>query len=706
MRRTVTALLAVCTVLLLGISPAKATGDDSDNKVLVKRVSVLPVESEPPLQPRTMTKYDRPVFAETPQEIQQRSKISANTAHERSAGKAVGLSDCAADSQSGQPGGHTVDHLLYCEAARVSAEYQVYDPETEVYTTIGGYIFDLDTVGTPGSGRSVAFQTRLSNFVPYGENIAEMPLFLTIDCKPRFGETCTPSKPTQRTGTIASWIADGNASISFTSPVTGATTGDEKLSWYDFHTRVGLVGGYREADVVGEGFRCDSAAYLATPGCVFDSVTEVWSLTMDSSVQETSEHIFRAQTYPTLTLPLSDDGSAKSIPGSPASGRPLSRLKSTDPMYGRNRGAAQRACRRYWGGNYSAGNTYQCDEYPFASTYQGGSNGPNTFSVQVVKADDNTTAGNRLGTFYKEQRIIDSDPFYVQVVDASGNPITYAPDPPAPPQHPSLGGDMNGDGNSDLVAVDTAGLLWFYPGNGDGTLGSRVEIGTGGWKQAIVSHRGDWTGDGKEDLLAYFPSTQLAWVYPGDGTGRIGARIALNTDAATASWFRYAFLGIGDLTGDGYPDLLDNQYLNGNSILGLGRGDPSHAAHLVSPEVNLGSGWDLFTLAAPGNADDAGRVDLLARDVVSGVLYMYYGSTASKLTSRTVYGSGGWSLANRPLITSGNDADCDGIQDLWATDAAGKLLFYRGSQDSTGHPIDGPSTVVGNGGWGSMTDIN
>ncbi|CAG6391160.1 FG-GAP-like repeat-containing protein [Streptomyces cocklensis] len=659
------------------------------------------------MRPRTTTKYGRPVFSESPHQIEQRAELSAKIANKRSAGSAVGLADCDADSQSGQPGGHTIDHLTYCQAARVSAEYQVYDPETDVYTTIGGDIFDLDTVGTTvSSQRSVVFQTRLSNFTPYGENIAEVPLYISIDCLPRFGETCTPSTPKQRTDTIASWMADGNTSVSFSSPVTGNTTGDDKLSWYDFHTRIGLVGGYKEATVPGEGFRCDSASYVGSQGCVFDSVTEVWNLTMDNSVKETSAHIWKAQTYPSLTLPLSSDGSAKSIPGSPASGRPLSRVKSSDPIYGRNRGAAQRACRRYWGGNYSANNTYQCDEYPFASTYQGGSNGPNSFSVQVVTADDNTTAGNRLGGFYKDQRIIDSDPFYVQVVDASGNPITYAPDPPAPPQHPSFGGDMNGDGNSDLVAVDSSGLLWLYPGKGDGTLGSRVEIGTGGWKQAIVSHRGDWTGDGKEDLVAYFPSTKLAWVYPGDGTGHLGTRIALNTDAATASWFHYDFLGIGDLTGDGYPDVVDNQYLNGNSILGLGRGDPSHPAHLVSPEVNIGSGFDLFTLAAPGNADNAARVDLLARNVVTGVLYMYYGTTASKFASPTVYGTAGWSLANRPLIASGNDADSDGVQDLWATDASGKLLFYKGSQDSAGHPVDGPSTAVGSGGWGNMTNIS
>ncbi|SPD72924.1 hypothetical protein PITCH_A1590006 [uncultured Desulfobacterium sp.] len=49
-----------------------------------------------------------------------------------------------------------------------------------------------------------------------------------------------------------------------------------------------------------------------------------------------------------------------------------------------------------------------------------------------------------------------------------------------PNNHVSYDGyDLNNDGNTDVVASDYSGrTMWFYPGNGDGTFGSRIQIGT------------------------------------------------------------------------------------------------------------------------------------------------------------------------------------------------------------------------------------
>jgi hypothetical protein len=40
-------------------------------------------------------------------------------------------------------------------------------------------------------------------------------------------------------------------------------------------------------------------------------------------------------------------------------------------------------------------------------------------------------------------------------------------------------GDFSGDGKADLLARDRSGRLWMYPGTGKGTLGKRVQVGTG-----------------------------------------------------------------------------------------------------------------------------------------------------------------------------------------------------------------------------------
>ncbi|MFJ4690713.1 FG-GAP repeat domain-containing protein [Streptomyces sp. NPDC088766] len=40
-------------------------------------------------------------------------------------------------------------------------------------------------------------------------------------------------------------------------------------------------------------------------------------------------------------------------------------------------------------------------------------------------------------------------------------------------------GDITGDGKADLVARDTAGVLWRMPGTGKGTFSARVRTATG-----------------------------------------------------------------------------------------------------------------------------------------------------------------------------------------------------------------------------------
>jgi hypothetical protein len=81
--------------------------------------------------------------------------------------------------------------------------------------------------------------------------------------------------------------------------------------------------------------------------------------------------------------------------------------------------AARNACIQYYGSDYSAGGTKDCDEYPFRSTYQGvatvdGSTA-RSFSVRPITLNDNRTAGSRLGTWYTDDNILDGDPFWVKI---------------------------------------------------------------------------------------------------------------------------------------------------------------------------------------------------------------------------------------------------------------------------------------------------
>ncbi|MFF2779011.1 FG-GAP repeat domain-containing protein [Streptomyces sp. NPDC058052] len=96
-------------------------------------------------------------------------------------------------------------------------------------------------------------------------------------------------------------------------------------------------------------------------------------------------------------------------------------------------------------------------------------------------------------------------------------------------------GDLTGDGRAELIARDTAGVLWLYPGTGraDVPYGARVRVGTGWQGYPLVSSPGDLTDDGRADLIAR-DGAGNTYLYQGTGkaaapySGRV--RISLGTD--------------------------------------------------------------------------------------------------------------------------------------------------------------------------------
>ncbi|MFG3037881.1 FG-GAP repeat domain-containing protein [Streptomyces sp. NPDC048330] len=91
-------------------------------------------------------------------------------------------------------------------------------------------------------------------------------------------------------------------------------------------------------------------------------------------------------------------------------------------------------------------------------------------------------------------------------------------------------GNVAGAPAGDLVARDKAGVLWLYLGNGNGTFASRVRIG-GGWNQySQIVGIGDATMDGRADLYVYGPQN-TSYVYPGTGSWRTPFATRVPTDA-------------------------------------------------------------------------------------------------------------------------------------------------------------------------------
>ncbi|MEV1062930.1 FG-GAP-like repeat-containing protein [Streptomyces sp. NPDC050263] len=182
-------------------------------------------------------------------------------------------------------------------------------------------------------------------------------------------------------------------------------------------------------------------------------------------------------------------------------------------------------------------------------------------------------------------------------------------------------GDYNRDAREDLYARDKAGVLWFYPGRGNGTFGTRVRVGSGWNAMREISAAGDLTGDGRRDLLARDTAGKL-WLYPGKGTGVFGARKLIGTGGWNAV---NKLVAPGDMTGDGKADLLAR---DGSRALWLypGNGTGGFGARKKLPYA-----WPSDApVIATGDVNGDGLSDLMRP--IDFQVFVYHGNGAGSIS--------------------------------------------------------------------------
>ncbi|MFE5791919.1 FG-GAP repeat domain-containing protein [Streptomyces sp. NPDC056503] len=115
------------------------------------------------------------------------------------------------------------------------------------------------------------------------------------------------------------------------------------------------------------------------------------------------------------------------------------------------------------------------------------------------------------------------------------------------------GSDLDADGRADLLATDAAGTLWFYKGTGSVTkpFATRVKVG-GGWQvYNQITAVGNIAGTAAGDLVAR-DTAGVLWLYQGNGRGGFGGRVQVG-----GGWGAFSHLvGAGDVDSDGRPDLV------------------------------------------------------------------------------------------------------------------------------------------------------
>jgi cyclophilin family peptidyl-prolyl cis-trans isomerase len=126
-------------------------------------------------------------------------------------------------------------------------------------------------------------------------------------------------------------------------------------------------------------------------------------------------------------------------------------------------------------------------------------------------------------------------------------------------------GDVNGDGIPDLIFQNTAGQIyaWFLDGSGNAVSGTQGVIGskylfTGGLGDWRVVGVGDVNGDGIPDLIFQNTAGQIyAWFLDGSGNAVSGTQGVVGSKYLfTGGLGDWRIKGIGDMNGDGIPDLI------------------------------------------------------------------------------------------------------------------------------------------------------
>jgi hypothetical protein len=152
-------------------------------------------------------------------------------------------------------------------------------------------------------------------------------------------------------------------------------------------------------------------------------------------------------------------------------------------------------------------------------------------------------------------------------------------------------GQFNADSNLDLLIASGA-LATIYPGNGNGSFGAAIQSEINAWNVMA----GDLNGDGKDDYVSSFIGSIHALV--NDGTGHfVNHTISVRQVLAAA---------LADFNGDGKLDVLLTNY--DGTELQFGNGDGTFGAPVVFRISHLPH-YPLPGPVVTGDFDGDGKVD-------------------------------------------------------------------------------------------------
>ena len=306
-------------------------------------------------------------------------------------------------------------------------------------------------------------------------------------------------------------------------------------------------------------------------------------------------------------------------------------------------------------GTFAAEVDYAVGNNPSAVAI-GDVNGDGLSDLAVANAVDNAVSV----LIYKSNRVFKDKIDY----PASTDPVTVTI------------GDVNGDGRADIVtgsgdSEDVAVLINI----GDGAFASPVSyethIGGGGGDSPLSTSLVDLNGDGKVDLVTADGSKDSMSVLLNNGDGTFPSYQVYDTGVGSNP----VAVAVGDLNGDGKPDLATANQGNDTISVFINNGDGTFADRV---DYEVGSGPSSIAI---GDLNGDGKADLAVADFDYGLVSVLLNQAAPMLYAQAATGRVGIGTNNPDaylnIFGSSGDVDLFHIatatnQNILAISLAGK----------------------------------
>ncbi len=245
--------------------------------------------------------------------------------------------------------------------------------------------------------------------------------------------------------------------------------------------------------------------------------------------------------------------------------------------------------------------------------------------------------------------------------------------------------DINGDGHLDIVAVGSNAVSNFQSyvavllGNGDGTFQPAQTFYAGHDCEDVAV--GDLNGDGYPDVITVNAGDNQVGIFLGNGSGTFQANSPIGVSGGLYG------VAVADLNGDGNLDIVATTGVGMSILLGTGNASFAtavpYAAGLVAKQAVIGD----------FNGD--GKLDIATANFTDNDMTVMLGNGDGTFQTPVAYSTNVTSsgYGSEPYSITGGDFNGDGIEDIAVGTLFQQGAFFLGKGDGTFQSAGGLNAI-------------